>query len=473
MSNVNYCSCNDIYTRKRNHHGVVCTRCNPQNIESLLVPNEIKAYKTWNFDFETGFSDNRMVRQQAWSDFNILPPPNISKLDDNDFVKPWTNSAYCIYGNHKAPDPYCSCGFYSVKEFGILGRGLSGGPFSHNSTSSLISNFDRNVLSVLNTLSVKEQTQYAKMFFYSPLMKTLELSNFQIVSEVALSGNVVECEKGYRSEKIKAKKLFILLDFFELNTISTRLGNYISRDRAESIYSTLNWLDFLNNYLKSMSNFHGCSFEMLVNVDKGNPIDTDLFNHEDMNGKYLSFEQDLYINERLKGIAESVVISNRLLKKQPFPDLEEMILGNSEDSDFNANIHQKNLKKIRNIDFKTLQRASERASRYSSYTGSYEISHIRQYQEKILAFMNLYKCITSGKTYPFSLSFPDTPEIFGFDTKIFFQNYERIQGLHPGVWFPNFYKNFKNTVDEDKQTEHFKDINNVMEHLNDLFKKKG
>ena len=87
--------------------------------------------------------------------------------------------------------------------------------------------------------------------------------------------------------------------------------------------------------------------------------------------------------------------------------------------------------------------------------------------------MNLYKCITSGKTYPFALSFPDTPEIFGFDTKIFFQNYERIQGLHPGVWFPNFYKNFKNTVDEDKQTEHFEDINNVTEYLNDLFKKKG
>ena len=90
MSNVNFCSCNDIYTRKRNHHGVVCTRCNPQNIESLLVPNEIKAYKTWNFDFEIGFSDNRMARQQGWSDFNILPPPNISKLDDYDFVKPWT-----------------------------------------------------------------------------------------------------------------------------------------------------------------------------------------------------------------------------------------------------------------------------------------------------------------------------------------------------------------------------------------------
>ena len=357
----------------------------------------------------------------------------------------------------------------SVKEFGISGRGLYGGPFSHNSTSSLVSNFDRNVLSVLSTLSVKQQTQYAKMFFYSPLMKTLELSNFQIVSEVALSGNVVECEKGYRSEKIKAKKLFILLDFFELNTISTRLGNYISRDRAESIYSTLNWLDFLNNYIKSISNFHGCSFEMLVNVDKGNPIDTDLFNHEDMNGKYLSFEQDLYINERLKGIAESVVISNRLLKKQPFPDLEEMILGNSEDSDFNANFHQKNFKKFRNIDFKTLQRAS----RYSDYSASHEIAHIRQYQEKILAFMNLYKCITSGKTYPFALSSPTAREIFGFDTKIFFQNYERIRGLHPSVWFSNFYKNFKNTVDEDKQIKQFKDINNVMEHLNDLFKEKG
>ncbi len=468
MSNVNFCYCNDVYTRKRNHHGVICTTCNPQKIESLLVPNEIKAYKTWNFDIQLGFADNRTVRQQEWSDFNILPPPYISKSNQDSFRKLWTNPAYCIYSNHKAPDPYCSCGYYSVKDFGVS-VSRYGGPFSHNSTKSLISNFDRNVMSPLSVLSEEKQTQYAKMFFYSPLMKTLELTNFQILSEVALSGNIVECEKGYRSEKIKAQKLFLLVDFFELNTISLRLGNYINRDRAESIYSTLNWLDFLNNYLKSISNFHGCSFDMLVNVEKDNPIDTYSSNQQDINSRYLSFENDLYINERLKGIAESVVISNRLLKKQPFPDLEEMISGNSEESNFKVNIDQKNIKNVRNITFKTL----ERASKYTSDISSYEIEHIRQYQEKILAFRNLYKCMTSGKTFPFAVSIPDSPEIFGFDTKIFFQNYTRIQGIHPGVWFSNLYKNFKSTLDEDSQTKDFKEINNLMKDLNNLFKEKG
>ena len=469
MSNVNFCSCNDIYTRKRNHHGVICTTCNPHKIESLLVPNEIKAFKTWNFDMQLGFADNRTVRQQSWSDFNILPPPNISKAKQDSFPKLWTDPAYCIYSNHKAPDPYCSCGYYAVKGFGLSGSGISGGPFSHNSTSSIITNFDRNVMSPLSMLSQKQQSQYAKMFFYSPLMKTLELTNFQILSESALIGNIVECEKGYRSEKIKPQKLFLLVDFFELNTISSRLGNLINRDRAESIYSTLNWLDFLNNYLKSISSFHGCSFEMLVNVDKGNPIDTYSSIQKDINSRYLSFENDLYINERLKGIAESVVISNRLLKKQPFPDLEEMILGDSEESNFKVNIHQNNIKNNQNITFRTLVRASK----YTNDITPFEIEHIRQYQEKILAFRNLYKCITSGKTFPFALSIPDTPEIFGFDTKIFFQNYTRIQGVHPGVWFSNLYKNFKSTVDEHSQIKDYMVINDLMKDLNNLFKEKG
>ena len=43
MLNLNSCNCNDANANKRNHHGVVCTRCNPSNIETLLIPNEINA----------------------------------------------------------------------------------------------------------------------------------------------------------------------------------------------------------------------------------------------------------------------------------------------------------------------------------------------------------------------------------------------------------------------------------------------
>ena len=61
-------------------------------------------------------------------------------------------------------------------------------------------------------------------------MKTLELKDFPILSEVALSGKIIECEKGYRSQKVEAKKFFLLINFFELNTISQELGQFLNKD---------------------------------------------------------------------------------------------------------------------------------------------------------------------------------------------------------------------------------------------------
>ena len=189
-------------------------------------------------------------------------------------------------------------------------------PFSNRTSGSLkiIDKVSRNVIHSLERVNTEQQKSFAKLFFYSPELKTLELDNFPILSEVAISGNIVECEKGYRSEKIEARKLFLLVNFFELNEISKQLGQYLNKDNAEAIHSTIVWLDFLNNYLKSISKLYGCSFEMRVNVNKNNPIDSNLFNPPDWDNGYLSFEKDLYINERLRGIADTVLISNKLLK---------------------------------------------------------------------------------------------------------------------------------------------------------------
>ena len=111
------------------------------------------------------------------------------------------------------------------------------------------------MLAHIRTLKLEQQKSFAQLFFYSPVLKTLELNNFPILSEVAISGNIVECEKGYRSRKIEARKLFLLVNFFELNEISKQLGQYLNKDNAEAIHSTIVWLDFLNNYIKSIAKY--------------------------------------------------------------------------------------------------------------------------------------------------------------------------------------------------------------------------
>ena len=208
MINVNYCRCNDINSRKRNHHGVICTLCNPSFIEPLLIPNEITAYRTWSFDVEYGLTPRIAGGTQSWNDFNSSPPPTYSINSLYDDMKPWSRQAICRYNNHPAPDPYCSCGYYSIKEFGVSERRYNS--FSHDSTQNIINRFNRNVYNSLQTLSTQSQKAYAELFFYSPAMKTLELKEFPILSEVALSGKIIECEKGYRSQKVEAKKFFLL-----------------------------------------------------------------------------------------------------------------------------------------------------------------------------------------------------------------------------------------------------------------------
>ena len=174
--------------------------------------------------------------------------------------------AICLYNNHNAPNPYCSCGYYSIKKFGVKGRHYW---YFLTTVQKNISRFSTNVIIHYKQLYTEQQKSFAELFFfYSPVVKTLEIKNFPILSEVALSGKVIECEKGYRSQKIEPKKFFYLVNFFELNGyLSEQLGNYINKDEAaEAIHATIVWLDFLNNYFKRIAKYMDVSFEILVNV---------------------------------------------------------------------------------------------------------------------------------------------------------------------------------------------------------------
>ena len=437
MNNVNNCKCNDFNSQKRNHHGVVCTLCNPSVIETLLVPNEITAYRTWLFDVETGLKTRGAGSSQSWNKFNLSPPPTNSINNLYDHMKPWSQQATCYYNNHPAPDPYCSCGYYSVKEFGAKGRRYTS--FSHDSTQNLINNFYRNIYNSLLALSTDSQKAYAELFFYSPAMKTLELKEFPLLSEVALSGKIIECEKGYRSQKVEAKKLFLLINFFELNTISQELGKFLDKDNSEVIHSTIVWLDFLNSYIKSISKLYGCSFEMLVNVDKNNPIDINLFNPPDWDNGYLSFEKDLYISERLRGIADTVLISNKLLKKQPNPDLDEIrkIIPLSDSG---------RIRRVKNQDV-TFGNLLRKNLEDDFFYNNVE-DNCRAYQEKIFAFLSLYECITKCNNGLTATS--DNPDLFDLNLRLFLRNYKRIQGLEPKRWFPELFSYLENFIDINK-----------------------
>ena len=435
MINVNYCRCNDVNSGKRNHHGVICTLCNPSFIEPLLIPNEITAYRTWSFDVEYGLTPRIAGGTQSWNDFNSSPPPySINSFYDD--MKPWSRQAICRYNNHPAPDPYCSCGYYSIKEFGVSERRYNS--FSHDSTQNIINRFNRNVYNSLQTLSTQSQKAYAELFFYSPAMKTLELKEFPILSEVALRGKIIECEKGYRSQKVEAKKFFLLINFFELNTISQELGQFLNKDNSEVIYSTIVWLDFLNNYLKSISKLYGCSFEMRVNVNKNNPIDINLFNPPDWDNGYLSFEKDLYINERLRGIADTVLISNKLLKKQPHPDLDEIrrITPLSDTGRIRRVLNH-------DVNFENLLRKNLHGEFYDNLE-----DNIRAYQEKIFAFLSLYECITKSNTRLSATN--DNSDLIDLSYRLFLKNYKRIQGLEPKRWFPALFSYLENFIDINK-----------------------
>ena len=185
---------------------------------------------------------------------------------------------------------------------------------------------------------------------------------------------------------------------------------------------------------------------MLVNVNKQNPLDfgrkrMELINEISynslgfiQNSEYSSFEKSLYINERLRGISDTVLISNKLLKKQPIPDLDEIrkIISVTEVG---------NIRRASNQDV-----TFERLVSHRRWQDTYNIEdNFRMYQEKIYAFFSLYKSIAKN-TKNLRPSSTDI-DFLGLSHKLFLKNYKKIKGLEPQTWFPVLFAFSENFVD--------------------------
>ena len=191
-----------------------------------------------------------------------------------------------------------------------------------------------------------------------------------------------------------------------------------------------------------------CDFELLVNVDKNNPIDSETLNREEVRKReahspnYLSFEKDLYINERLRGIADTVLISNKILKKQPFFDLDELTYFEKKylESDTVAQFYQrttaKHLRTLQNRDINL-----SRIVRQNRHYRAWGLDNFRKYQEKILSFGVLYLNILNNEINYKEIIKSDFTEIFGFKYNLFLDNYQSLEGFDPQKWFPLLSQN--------------------------------
>ena len=326
MSNLSSCTC--ITKTKRHHHGVVCASCNNQKINPLLVIGDITAYRVWKFNPVQGFNISRNSGMNKWSDFNDVVPPGFGEQQDS--MKPWSGKAECKIYNHSAPNPYCSCGYYSIKEFGTP----FGGGFGHDSTP-LLKSYTNELAKNLDLYTEDEKKELAKLLFYSPVAKTLELKDFNLLAEVSLTGITIECELGYRSEYVEPKKFYLLLELDTLYSLVSYLGNIIGKDDAEKFYVTYQWVIYLDNYFTNVLRLYGYDFELRFNTEG---YDDDGFEYltgdQSKNSNYLPLRDHPFIYTKFRYISEVIEATNRIMRHQ-LPSLEEMRLEFEKVSDDN------------------------------------------------------------------------------------------------------------------------------------------
>ncbi len=313
MRNVNECNCS--MNNLRNHHGVVCTTCNSNKIEPLLVPNEIKAYRVWKFNHKDGFSI-RASGRSGWYDFNQVIPPSFAH--ETDFMKPWSGSANCNIYDHKGPNPYCSCGYYSIKNF----ANDTNGSFGHDSSRIIASYLNRAFIRI-DRLRDEEKKRYMELLFYSPVAKTTEIINLNLTAEVSLTGNIIECEFGYRSQYIEPKKFFLLLDFDTLYNLVNYLGNQLGKDNAEKMFVTYQWIVFLDNYFTNILKLYGYDFELRFNTvgystDEFEPLTGD----QSKNSTYYPL-RDHPFYPKFRNIAYVLEETNKIMRHK-LPSLDEI-----------------------------------------------------------------------------------------------------------------------------------------------------
>ena len=424
MNNLNFCKCADNKSYRRNYHGVVCTRCNPSRIEPLLVPNSVTAYRIWKFNHQKAFKQSH-YQKLKWSQFNDLWLEGFP--EETDIMKPWSGSAYCAHSNHKAPNPYCSCGFYSINTFG----NESSGAFGHDATDVIVSDFDI-VLPILERYDEQTQKSLLELLFYSPVAKTIEIQEFRLLSEVELTGTIIECEIGYRSEYVIPKKMFLLLNIDKLYQITSYIGKKLNKDNAEILHVTYQWLLYIDNYLTNMMKLYGLDFELRFKYIPEHLADYEMLTGDQTKGsEYLPLRDHPLVYTKLRNISEIMKESSKFLQFK-FPSLEIMLEKTGEDRIRNAYINW-------------------------DRTGQ-TISPVKKYVDYLLSFSHFNCMLSEQKNDKLNLlSYPNLTEHFGFRYHTYLENKYSANELldkhsiskeHPSRWFKYTYPYFEQYLEQ-------------------------
>ena len=441
MNNLNECTCITV-NRLRQHHGVVCTTCNPNRIEHLIVPQAITAYRVWRYDHQNAF--HKSTSRKGWSDFNDVLPPGFG--NEHDHMQPWSGPAFCMHHNHKAPNPYCSCGYYSINKFGKT----NSRPFGHDSSAQIVSCFDR-LKRDMERYEPQTQKLLAELLFYSPVAKTIEILDFSLLSEVELTGTIVECEMGYRSEFVTPQKMYLLLDIDKLYQVTSYLGKNLAKDEAEIFHVTYQWVIYIDNYLTNIMKLFGLDFELRLKYNPQFHGEYEMLNGNQSKGPdYLPLRNHPLVYTKIRFISEYMEESEKF-QFHKYPSLSTILEELKNDT---SNIAY--LDRARNS-----LAARHRRSRWigtpvtlsNNMRRDHIASFFENYADYLLSFAH-FNCMLSEKANDKInlLSYPNLTKQFGFQYHTYLENkYEAKEVLdqytiskeHPSLWFKNVYPYFE------------------------------
>ena len=447
MRNINKCSCVTV-NRLRQHHGVVCTTCNPNKIEKLVVPSSITAYRVWKFSHQNAFQKPTQLKR-GWSEFNDVLPPGFG--EESDFMKPWSGASHCLHINHKAPNPYCSCGFYSINTFGKdYPRS-----FSHDGTDNIVRDFDR-MLSILERYDEDTQKSILELLFYSPVAKTLEIQDFSLLGEVELTGTIIECELGYRSEYVTPKKMFLLLNIDKLYQITSLIGKKLNKDEAEMLHTTYQWMIYIDNYMTNMMKLFDLDFELRFKYTLEQLSDYEMLTGDQTkNSEYLPLRDHPLMYTKVRYISEVMKESNKFLYFK-HPSLEiilEKLRGDS------SNIAY--LDRSRN-NLGARYRRNRWLGSPTTLGQHMKREHIAEffenYADYLLSFAHFNCMLGEQKNDKFNfLTYPNLSELLGFRYHTYLEKkYSANEALdetfiskeHPSLWFKNIYPYFEQYLEK-------------------------
>ena len=444
MQNVRECQC--IQNNLRNHHGVVCTSCNPELIDPFIVPESIKAYRVWRFTIQNGFhASGGWRRNRTWSDFNDVLPPGFGS--EHDFMKPWSGKASCRNYDHSAPNPYCSCGYYSIKKFAEV----TSGNFGHDGSDNLLKHYN-NLFGRLSQKPQQEQELVAELFFNSPVVKTLEMKEFVLLAEVALKGVIIECEKGYRSQSVEPEKFYLLLQFEILMGICRYLGEILNKDEAAIFHAAYEWSVYIDNYLTNMLKVYGHDFELRFKF-----YDSQLDNYERLTGnqtkgsEYLPFKDHPVIYPQVRLISQVISEDNRLLnyKLPSLRILQEKALKGNENLVYLDDIKNQRNSRTR----QDRQRREGFVDFFNHFRRESLAEFLPLYFEYLLSFAHFNVMLSEQSNEKgHLLAYPNLTHIFGFRYHGYLErkysaqyalNISFIPNEHPSHWLKEMYPYFK------------------------------